>query len=190
MNASETPTPLPLHTERLVLRSADQAQAPALQRYLLDNREHLAPWEPLRDEEYFQLAAVAQRLGDMAGKVAAQEARHWLLFDRAEQRVLGACNFTNIVRGAFQACHLGFALARHAQGRGLMHEALQAAIGHAFDELQLHRVMANHRPENLRSAQLLARLGFEQEGRARAYLKINGEWADHVLTALINPRSM
>lgn len=183
-------TPSSLHTERLVLRSADQAQAPVLQRYLLDNREHLAPWEPLRDEEYFQLAAVAQRLRDMAGKVVAGEARHWLLFDRDEQRVLGACNFTNIVRGAFQACHLGFALAREAQGRGLMHEALQATISHAFEELQLHRIMANYRPENLRSAQLLARLGFEQEGRARAYLKINGEWADHVLTSLINPQTM
>jgi len=58
-----------------------------------------------------------------------------------------------------------------------------------FDAMQLHRIMANYRPENERSARLLARLGFEKEGEARAYLRINGVWADHVLTALINPAS-
>jgi len=91
------------------------------------------------------------------------------------------------VRGAFQACHLGYALTESAQGQGLMHEVLTAAIAHVFDVMLLHRIMANYRPENERSARLLARLGFEREGKARAYLKINGVWADHVLTALINP---
>ena len=67
-----------------------------------------------------------------------------------------------------------------------MHEALTAAIAHVFNAMQLHRIMANYRPQNERSARLLARLGFEPEGEARAYLKINGVWADHVLTALIN----
>lgn len=43
-------------------------------------------------------------------------------------------------------------------------------------------------PHNQRSGQLLARLGFEREGLARAYLHINGAWADHVLTSLIPPR--
>jgi ribosomal-protein-alanine N-acetyltransferase len=69
-----------------------------------------------------------------------------------------------------------------------MHEALSAAIDHVFSQYRLHRIMANHRPENLRSGKLLTKLGFEREGLARAYLKINGTWADHVLTSRINPR--
>jgi ribosomal-protein-alanine N-acetyltransferase len=83
---------------------------------------------------------------------------------------------------------LGFSIGGRYEGRGLMGEALGAAIEHVFNEYRLHRIMANHRPENLRSGNLLARLGFEREGLARAYLKINGEWADHVLTSRINPR--
>jgi len=39
---------------------------------------------------------------------------------------------------------------------------------------KLYRIMANDRPENLRSARLLTHLGFETEGKARAYLQING----------------
>jgi ribosomal-protein-alanine N-acetyltransferase len=46
--------------------------------------------------------------------------------------------------------------------------------------------MANYKAENQRSVQLLTRLGFEIEGKARAYLKINGECRDHILASLIN----
>jgi ribosomal-protein-alanine N-acetyltransferase len=67
-----------------------------------------------------------------------------------------------------------------------MRESLAAAIPYVFRTMELHRIMANYRPENTRSGLLLARLGFEKEGVARSYLKINGSWADHVLTSLLN----
>lgn len=63
-----------------------------------------------------------------------------------------------------------------------MHEALQAAISYIFDELYLHRIMANYMPHNVRSGHLLSRV----EGMAKNYLFINGAWRDHVLTTLIN----
>ena len=68
-----------------------------------------------------------------------------------------------------------------------MSETLIAAIGFVFEELDLHRIMANHLPDNERSARLLARLGFEREGFAKSCLKIDGRWRDHVLTSLLNP---
>jgi ribosomal-protein-alanine N-acetyltransferase len=43
-------------------------------------------------------------------------------------------------------------------------------------------------PENTRSAAILNRLGFEQEGYAKQMLNLDGRWKDHVLNALINPR--
>ncbi|NWC93802.1 MULTISPECIES: GNAT family N-acetyltransferase [unclassified Pseudomonas] len=175
-----------IRTARLLLLPAQPSHACALQAYLRENRDYLQAWEPSRDEAFFELDTITERLETMADKTASGEALHLLLF--SQDKIVGACNFSNVVRGAFQACHLGYALAESAQGQGLMHEALKAAIAHVFDEMQLHRIMANYRPENERSARLLARLGFEREGEARAYLKINGVWADHVLTALINPK--
>jgi ribosomal-protein-alanine N-acetyltransferase len=50
--------------------------------------------------------------------------------------------------------------------------------------MRLHRIMANHRPENVRSARLLERLGFVREGVAKDFLFIDGAWCDHVLTSL------
>lgn len=71
---------------------------------------------------------------------------------------------------------------RHAADR-----RLGAGIIYMFREHELHRIMASHMPRNLRSAALLDRLGFEREGYARAYLRIDGRWEDMVLRALIQP---
>lgn len=74
------------------------------------------------------------------------------------------------------------------QGQGLMYEVAQVGITYMFDTQGLHRIMANHMPANVRSEQLLRRLGFAREGYARAYLKIAGQWQDHVLNALVNTK--
>jgi ribosomal-protein-alanine N-acetyltransferase len=46
--------------------------------------------------------------------------------------------------------------------------------------------MANYMPHNTRSAAVLKRLGFVIEGQASDYVRINGQWRDHVLTSLVN----
>jgi ribosomal-protein-alanine N-acetyltransferase len=104
--------------------------------------------------------------------------------------VIGECNFTNFIRGPFQACFLGYKIDYRLEGRGLMREALTAAIAFTFDVLRLHRIMANYLPVNERSGRLLRRLGFVVEGYARDYLLIDGEWRDHVLTSLTNTKLM
>jgi len=45
--------------------------------------------------------------------------------------------------------------------------------------------MANHLPDNLRSSNTLKKSGFKKEGYAQSYLKINGEWQDHILNSLV-----
>lgn len=102
--------------------------------------------------------------------------------------VIGYANLSNIIRGAFHACYLGYGLAQERQGKGLMTESLRMVIEYAWNDLLLHRIMANYLPENERSARVLARLGFSIEGYARDYLFIGGAWRDHVLSALINPQ--
>ncbi|QCP53862.1 30S ribosomal protein S5 alanine N-acetyltransferase [Trinickia violacea] len=174
-------------TARVVLRTASPADSETLLAYYAANSAHLKPWEPARPPHFYERQSIEARLALMTEQMAAGNALHVLLFERSEGELIGDCNFTNIVRGPFQACHLGYALGARFEGRGLMHEALSAAIAFMFETVGLHRVMANYRPENQRSARLLEKLGFEREGLARAYLKIDGAWADHVLTSLINP---
>ncbi|MGY3904543.1 GNAT family N-acetyltransferase [Aeromonas lusitana] len=155
--------------------------------FYLRNREHLRPWEPVRDESFYTLDHWRQRLRDGYSQFFDGSAVQLVALDESGECVLATCNFTHIMMGMFKACHLGYAIDKEYEGQGLMQEVVGAGIGYLFNELGLHRIMASYMPANLRSGALLERLGFEREGYARDYLMINGRWEDHVLTALINP---
>lgn len=173
-------------TERFALRPTTFDDSARLLAYHQQNREHLQPWSPARAAAFYTLEAMRELLDQQDHDMETDTAVHLVIQFPDSEEFLGLCSFTNIVRGPFQACHLGFSLAASHQGKGYMHEALEAAIRHMFDAGHLHRIMANYQPHNQRSEQLLQRLGFEREGLAKKYLQINGEWKDHVLTALIN----
>lgn len=178
-----------LETKRLVLRVGGEEDAAGLLDYITRNRQYHARWEPRVAETFFTLEVQRRVILRRIEDFACGDAACFLLFDRAAPgRVIGRCNFSEIVRGPFQACYLGYGIDREYEGKGFMAEALRRALDWVFTELRLHRVMANHRPDNERSAQLLQRLGFTREGYAKDYLYIDGHWTDHVLTALINPR--
>ncbi|MHA6204230.1 ribosomal protein S5-alanine N-acetyltransferase [Dyella soli] len=175
----------PITTERSRIRLGDASDASRLLRYRVQNRDHLAPWEPLREAAYYTLSHCVQTLAEAREAVRLDRAYPFFVFDLAETEIIASLTFANVVRGAFQACHLGYSIAAPWQGRGLMQEALGATLPWAFGEMDLHRVMANYMPRNERSARLLERLGFEREGYARRYLQIAGVWEDHVLTSRI-----
>lgn len=178
-----------LETQRLVLRVPAPADAAAMAAFATANRDHLAPWDPQRDPSYFTLEHWRAELERVVAQAREGSAFRFVLTAREEpvQPVLGTSSVTNIVRGPFQAAYLGYALDHRAVGRGLMTEALRAVVGFCFEDLNLHRLMANYMPTNARSAAVLRRLGFVPEGYARDYLRLAGAWQDHVLTALVNP---
>jgi [ribosomal protein S5]-alanine N-acetyltransferase len=62
---------------------------------------------------------------------------------------------------------LGWILIPSFQGRGYMQEAVRVVLAHCFTTLNTHRVEAEIEPENVRSARLAQRLGFQREGLLR-----------------------
>jgi ribosomal-protein-alanine N-acetyltransferase len=184
-------TALPsIATERLLLRASDPALADAAAAFHRRNRDAHARWNPSLPEAMFSSEGQRERLAESAAAADAGTGIGWWLFASADSDVaLGQIHFSQIVRRAFCNAMLGYAIDAAHEGRGLMREALAAALGDAFSaRVGLHRVQANVRPENTRSLILLERLGFEREGLAREYLFIDGAWRDHVMTAKRNPR--
>jgi ribosomal-protein-alanine N-acetyltransferase len=186
-----------LETQRLTVRLAQPGMQGAMARFLAGNFEgHLDRWSPPTTPAFFTEAFWRERLAIAVDEYEAGRAARFVLQARdagaaraaLDAPIIGTCNYTNIVRGPFLACHLGYQIARSKEGQGLMAEALRATNGFVFDALRLHRIMANYRPENERSGRLLDRLGFAREGLAKDYLFIDGAWRDHVLTSLVNPR--
>ncbi|MDF2805036.1 MAG: alanine acetyltransferase [Anaerocolumna sp.] len=95
-------------------------------------------------------------------------------------------SFSNIVRGAFLSCHLGYSLDEQYINQGYVTEAIRTGIEVIFKEYKLHRIEANIMPRNLRSKKVCEKLGFKEEGLAKDYLKINGKWEDHIHMVLLN----
>lgn len=156
-------------------------------KFRIENREFLRQWEPARPAEFFTTGYWATQLKYNLQEFKSGETVPLVILNPEESTVLGVINFTSIVRGTFQACHLGYALAEKLQGSGVMTQALDLSIEYIFNEAGLHRIMANYMPRNQRSAAVLSRLGFRVEGKALKFMKINGLWEDHILTSLINP---
>jgi ribosomal-protein-alanine N-acetyltransferase len=183
----ETAQPL-LLTARLRLVAPEESLAGALVDFHARNRAHLAPWDPPADAAFFTEPDQARRLHEGAAAFAAGTGYRWLLQPIGDpHRVIGSINFSNIVRGAFQSCNLGYALDQAFEGQALMTEALRCAIGEVFStRINLHRIQAAYRPENWRSAEVLKRLGFHDEGLCNDYLFIDGMWRVHRLVALLN----
>ena len=174
-----------LSSDRVMLRLLEPSEADLMVRFREENKLHLEQWEPRRMPEFFTEGfwQIQLRLSfkDFRDGISVS----FVIMNPDESEVLGVCNYTNIVRGTFQSCHLGYALTEKCQGQGLMFEALALSNEYMFTELGLHRIMAGYLPHNDRSGALLEKLRFEKEGFARKYLKINGHWEDHVLTSLI-----
>ncbi|MGV7202466.1 GNAT family N-acetyltransferase [Xanthomonas citri] len=165
----------------VVLCDLAVVDAAAMADYHTRNRVHLADAMSLRPPAFYTVEGWRRLC--MAYRSAMPGEREVQLVLLQGEQVIGTTGFTQIQRGAFQACHMGYGLDAAQQGRGLIQWAATQGIAFAFGPLGLHRVMAQYVPENLRSARVLQRLGFQIEGYARRYLQLNGHWRDHVLTS-------
>lgn len=159
-----------------VLRASDAELTCAA---YLRNREHLAPWEPLRAEEFFtvdgQIVSVQSKL---ALFIAGSDVP-WVLTDGGA--IVGLMTLSGIVRGPFLSAHLGYWVDKDYTGRGIGSAAVAYAIAAAREELGLHRLQAATLLHNAASQRILKRSGFTEIGVAPAYLNIAGGWQDHLL---------
>jgi ribosomal-protein-alanine N-acetyltransferase len=184
--STEPPTRPLIRTRNLVLR------APALSDYSawlilrMESRGFLTPWEPVWNEEDLTRNAFRLRVKRAAREIAADEAYSLLIFEADSEILLGGLTLGLVRRGVAQACTLGYWIGQRHANKGHMSEAVAGAVRFAFSDLALHRVEAACLPSNAASRRVLERAGFQQEGHARAYLKINGQWADHLLFAILS----
>ncbi|MBX9689208.1 MAG: GNAT family N-acetyltransferase [Candidatus Obscuribacterales bacterium] len=184
------PEKLPLiESERLLLRLLEPEDMKAAMTFWQENLEDLAPYGPKMPDNFlteeFWKAQISRNKKEFLADVSAR----MFLFEKsaADKVICGYVSLAAILRAAAQFCYLGYGLAKNKRRLGYMSEILPQTTKYAFEELNLHRIMANYMPTNERSGRLLKRLGFSIEGYARDYLYLNGEWQDHILTSLSNP---
>ena len=176
-----------IHTKNCIIKIPDISHTSLLCDFYSSNKDNFKAWEPERNVEFYTLDYWQSQIQLSNHLFKQKQAVKMIALNKDECQIIGTCNFSNIVFGCFLACHLGYAIDKSFEGKGFMYEIINAGIKYMHDEFKLHRIMANHITNNHRSEKLLTRLGFEKEGYAKDYLKINGKWQDHILNSLVLP---
>ncbi|XAS63459.1 GNAT family N-acetyltransferase [Micrococcaceae bacterium Sec5.8] len=159
-----------------VLRVSD---ADAMSAAYRRNREHLAPWEPLRAEEFYTVDGQMMSVQSKLALFIAGSDVPWVLTDG--DAIVGLMTLSGIVRGPFLSAHLGYWVDKDYTGRGIGSAAVEFAVAAARNDLGLHRLQAATLLHNGASQKVLRRSGFSEIGVARSYLNIAGSWQDHIL---------
>jgi ribosomal-protein-alanine N-acetyltransferase len=169
-----------LETERLILREPRRSDAPFL----------LAAWQDAETMLYFgtePLASRAEALEQIRGfldDASSGEGIRWIITERGRDEYAGDIGFFDFAPDHARA-EIGFLLARPRWNRGLMGEALGAALGFCFLVKNLHRVEALVDPRNPASLRVLERAGFRREGILRDYEFEREAFIDLILLSLL-----
>ena len=150
------------------------------------SREFLQPWEPTWPSDDLARAAFRRRLDLYQRDQDLGVGYAFLVFRKADGALAGGITLRNILRGVAQTGTLGYWIGAPYARRGHTLEAVETVTRHSFARLGLHRLEAACCPENVASRRLLLKAGFELEGKARGYLKIDGRWRDHILFGRVN----
>lgn len=172
----------------VALRRPVMADHPAWAALREGSRDYLQPWEPTWPEDDLSRAAFRRRLAIYEREREQGTAWPFFVLREADQTLVGAITLSNIRRGVADTGTVGYWIGRPHAGRGFGTAAVRAMNAWAFGTLGLHRLEAACVPGNHASRRVLEKAGFALEGQARAYLKINGAWADHLLFGLVNDR--
>jgi ribosomal-protein-alanine N-acetyltransferase len=163
------------------LRIAKMRDSKALEKLILGNRAWLRPWEatnpgaPNSFDVRSQLRGLIRQLDDQSGMPFVIE---------VQGVVQGQLNVANILYGSVSSAVIGYWVSPEVAGRGVAPTAVALVTDYLMNQVGLHRVEIDVRPENTASLRVIEKLGFRYEGIKQRYIHINGDWRDHYIFAL------
>ncbi len=183
--SSAAPAPTKLEGRLVFLRPPQPDEWARWAELRAVSRDFLVPWEPTWPADSLTEAAYLRRVRRLVTEWKTDEGYSFHVFEKAQGRLVGGIGLTQVRRGVAQMATLGYWIGEPFERRGYTTEAVRLVVRFALQSLMLHRVEAACLPENAASRRVLEKAGFVREGYARQYLKIAGEWRDHLTFALL-----
>ena len=100
-----------------------------------------------------------------------KESMHFILLYKLKSIIIGVCNYTHINN---IECRLGYSVAEHYQGSGIMYQTLLKTNIYMFNNYNINQIISGILPKNKRSIRLIKRLNFQSTGNFRE-LAVNGK---------------
>ena len=171
-----------LFGRRVLLRPLVATDFPAWREVRRRNSEWLTKWEPTRppgapdvieDREAFTIRCNARQRERQLGSGYG-----FGIFIDGE--FAGEINLSAVQRGPFQSASIGYWIDEAHAGSGYTPEAVVVLAKYCFDDLHLHRLEIAIVPRNSASRRVVEKLELREEGLAKGFLEIDGNWEDHV----------
>jgi ribosomal-protein-alanine N-acetyltransferase len=178
--------PPSLRDGRALIRVPDMADYEQWSALRARSRDFLMPWEPIWPPNDLTRTAFRSRIRQYWRDIDEDVAYPYFIYTADGAQLVGALTLSNVRRGVAQTATLGYWIGEPHARKGYMTSAVRLMCEFAFRHLGLHRVEAACLPHNTASVGLLQKCSFEHEGLARGYLKIAGEWRDHLLFARLS----
>jgi ribosomal-protein-alanine N-acetyltransferase len=149
------------------------------------NREWLQQWEATLPTVTVGPSAATPQLPSFLSMIATfnREARNGRSFSFVIWKgpnLIGQITLGGVIYGALRGGHIGYWIDQEFANRGYTTRAVEILTRFGFDQLGLHRIEINIRPENAPSCKVAEKAGYLLEGTRARYLHIDGQWRDHV----------
>jgi len=156
-----------------------------------ENQEWLSPWEatrPLIDRKsplpsYY---GMVMQLNKEMRALRSISLGIWLR-ENKQEKLIGQITLGGIIFGALRGAHIGYWIDQRYSNRGYTTRAVKLLTKFGFENLKLHRIEINLRPENEASKKVAVKAGYLLEGSRNKYLHIAGDWRDHITFVRENP---
>lgn len=175
--------PIRLHTSEVELRPLRRRDRFRWLELRERNRQWLRPWEATSPIPEPTTISFGSMVASINREGRAGRSYSFALF--FNERLAGQLTIGGISYGAARTAHIGYWIDERVGGRGLMTKAVALATDFCLNELGLHRIEINIRPENDRSRRVAEKCGYQEEGLRRRFLHIDGDWRDHICFVML-----
>ena len=166
-----------LKGKNISLKNLTPMNAEEILEYYKKNKNHLAPFEPTKDNNFYTLETQKKYLNKSYREFLGGTNIDLGIFK--EEKLIGKIKLSRILHGSFKNGILGYSIDEDEQGKGYMKESVKLLLKYAFHECELHRIEASALVNNEKSRRVLTKCGFKLIGINEKYLLINGKWEDH-----------
>jgi [ribosomal protein S5]-alanine N-acetyltransferase len=173
-----------MQAERIFIKPLELKDIKPLLDLRIKNKNYLKPFEPILPAHYFTMAGQEDVVKRAMGNWENDLGYSFGICLPNDGQIIGVVNLSNIVRGAWQNCNIGYFIDKDSQGKSFTTQAVTLVLQFAFEEANLHRVEAAIMPRNVGSIRVVEKTGFNFIGLSKNHLKINGHWEDHCIYAI------
>ena len=170
-----------LETPRLLLGKITPEDGPAI----LGLRSSESVMKYIDRERSRDLADAIKLIQRMNTALDSNESITWRISLRSNPaQLIGTIGYYNLLAEHFRA-EVGYMLHPDHWKKGIMKEALRAAIDYGFNKMRLHSIAADINPENKASAALLLSTGFVKEASFKENFFFDGRFRDTEIYSLL-----